>query len=148
MSSWPCCAATTTDVPPVDTNVLFDLVTNDPIWADWSFRQLETHGLGNRLVVNPVVYAELSVGFDRIDKVDAFLGETGIQMIELPRAALFLAGKAFQGYRARGGTKTGVLSDFFIGAHAVVAGLGLLTRDARRCRSYFPKIVLITPGDA
>ena len=148
MNSWPCCAATATEVPLVDTNVLFDLVTNDPIWADWSFRQLETHGLGNRLVVNPVVYAELSVGFDRIDRVDAFLGEAGIQMIEIPRAALFLAGKAFQDYRARGGTKTGVLSDFFIGAHAVVAGLDLLTRDARRYRSYFLKIVLITPGDA
>jgi predicted nucleic acid-binding protein len=80
--------------------------------------------------------------------VDAFLGETGIQMIEIPRAALFLAGKAFQHYRARGRTKTGVLSDFFIGAHAVAAGLGLLMRDARRYRSYFPKIVLITPSDA
>jgi hypothetical protein len=135
-------------VPLVDTNVLFDLVTNDPIWADWSFRQLETHGLGNRLVVNPVVYAELSVGFDRIDKVDAFLGETGVEVIEVPRAALFLAGKAFQTYRARGGTKTGVLPDFFIGAHAVVEGISLLTRDARRYRSYFPTIELITPGDA
>jgi len=148
MSSWPCYAATTTDVPLVDTNVLFDLVTNDPIWADWSFRQLETHGFGNRLVVNPVVYAELSVGFDRIDKVDAFLGETGVEVIEVPRAALFLAGKAFQTYRARGGAKTGVLPDFFIGAHAVVEGISLLTRDARRYRSYFPTIELITPGDA
>jgi hypothetical protein len=135
-------------VPLVDTNVLFDLVTNDPIWADWSFRQLETHGFGNRLVVNPVVYAELSVGFDRIDKVDAFLGETGVEVIEVPRAALFLAGKAFQTYRARGGAKTGVLPDFFIGAHAVVEGISLLTRDARRYRSYFPTIELITPGDA
>ena len=135
-------------MPLVDTNVLFDLVTNDPIWADWSFRQLETHGLGDRLVVNPVVYAELSVGFDQIDKVDAFLGETGVEMIEIPRAALFLAGKAFQSYRARGGTRTGVLPDFFIGAHAVVGEMGLLTRDARRYRTYFPTILLITPGDA
>jgi predicted nucleic acid-binding protein len=135
-------------VPLIDTNVLFDLVTNDPIWADWSFRQLETHGLGNRLVVNPVVYAELSVGFDRIDKVDAFLGGTGVEVLEIPRAALFLAGKAFQTYRARGGTKTGVLPDFFIGAHAVVEGISLLTRDARRYRSYFPTVELITPGDA
>lgn len=148
MSSWPCCVATTTEVPSIDTNVLFDLVTNDPIWADWSFRQLETLGLGDRLVVNPIVYAELSVGFDRIDKVDTFLGETGVEVIEVPRAALFLAGKAFQGYRARGGIRTGVLPDFFIGAHAVVEGVALLTRDARRYRTYFPTITLITPGDA
>ena len=83
-------------MPLVDTDVLFDLVTNDLIWADWSFRQLETHGLGDRLVVNPVVYAELSVGFDQIDKVDAFLGETGVEMIEIPRAALFLPARRFR----------------------------------------------------
>lgn len=147
MSSWPCCAATT-DVPLVDTNVLFDVVTDDPTWADWSVRQLEVQALRERLVINPVIYAELSVGFDRIEEVDAFLVGTGIEVDEMPRTALFLGGKAFQSYRARGGTKTGVLPDFFIGAHAVVEGVGLLTRDVGRYRSYFPKIRLITPGDA
>lgn len=147
MSSWPCCAATT-DVPLVDTNVLFDVVTDDPRWADWSVRQLEIQALRERLVINPVIYAELSVGFDRIEEVDAFLVGTGIEVDEMPQTGLFLAGKAFQSYHARGGTKTGVLPDFFIGAHAVVEGVGLLSRDVGRYRSYFPKIRLITPGDA
>ncbi|MGH6917615.1 MAG: type II toxin-antitoxin system VapC family toxin [Geminicoccaceae bacterium] len=135
-------------MPLIDTNILFDLITNDPIWGDWSLRQIESQALQDRLVINPVVYAELSVSFDRPEEVDAFLGGAGIEVDEMPRPALFLAGKAFQTYRARGGTKTGVLSDFFIGAHAVVEGISLLTRDSRRYRSYFPAIVLITPGDA
>jgi predicted nucleic acid-binding protein len=132
----------------VDTNVLLDVVTNDPIWADWSQRQLEKLALETRLAVNPVVYAELSIGFQRIAEVDAVLDQTGIGVEEIPRPALFLAGKAFVDYRARSGTKTGVLPDFFIGAHVVVAGLALLTRDAGRYRTYFPTIRLITPGDA
>jgi len=129
----------------VDTNVLFDVVTNDPIWADWSLRQLEIRALRGRLVVNPVVYAELSVGYQSIEEVDAVLDAAGIDLVEIPRAASFLAGKAFQTYRARGGTKTGVLPDFFIGAHAVIEDISLLTRDTGRYRSYFPKIRLITP---
>ncbi|MGH6919641.1 MAG: type II toxin-antitoxin system VapC family toxin [Geminicoccaceae bacterium] len=132
----------------VDTNVLLDVVTSDPVWADWSQRQLEQLALRTRLAINPVVYAELSIGFQRIDEVEAILAATGVEIEEIPRPALFLAGKAFQAYRARGGTKTGVLSDFFIGAHAVIEGTSLLTRDVRRYRSYFPTITLITPGDA
>jgi predicted nucleic acid-binding protein len=135
-------------VPLIDTNVLFDLITNDPIWADWSLRQIDMQALHDRLVINSVVYAELSISFDRFEEVVAFLGGAGIEVDEMPRAALFLAGKAFQTYRARGGTKTGVLSAFFIGAHAVVEGMSLLTRDIGRYRSYFPTIMLITPGDA
>jgi predicted nucleic acid-binding protein len=135
-------------VPLIDTNVLFDLVTGDPIWADWSARQLRILSAQSKLIVNPVIYAELSVGYQRVDEVDAALDAAGIELVETPRAALFLAGKAFQTYRARGGPRTGVLPDFFIGAHAVVEGLGLLTRDRRRYRSYFPTIILITPGDA
>lgn len=135
-------------MPLVDTNVLFDVITDDPIWADWSVRQLEIQALQEQLIVNPVVYAELSVSFDRLEEVDAFLDGTGIDVADIPRPALFLAGKAFQTYRARGGPRTGVLPDFFIGAHAVVEDVGLLTRDARRYRSYFPSIRLITPGDA
>jgi len=132
----------------VDTNVLFDLVTDDPVWADWSARQLRILSARGTLIVNPVVYAELSVGYDRVDEVDAALDAAGVELVEIPRPALFLAGKAFQSYRARGGTRTGVLPDFFIGAHAVVEGLSLLTRDTRRYRSYFPRITLIAPGDA
>jgi predicted nucleic acid-binding protein len=133
----------------VDTNVLLDLFTNDPIWGDWSARQLRALSARGRLIVNPVVYAELSVGYDRVEDLDAVLGTAGIELVEVvPRAALFLAGRAFQKYRARRGTRTGGLSDFFIGAHAVVEGIALLTRDARRYRSYFPGIVLITPGEA
>lgn len=135
-------------MPLVDTNVLFDVITDDPIWADWSVRQLEIQALQEQLIANPVVYAELSVSFDRLEEVDAFLDGTGIDVADIPRPALFLAGKAFQTYRARGGPRTGVLPDFFIGAHAVVEDVGLLTRDARRYRSYFPSIRLITPGDA
>jgi hypothetical protein len=135
-------------VPLVDTNVLLDLVTGDPIWADWSARQLWILSARETMFVNPVIYAELSIGYDRVDQVDATLALAGVALVEIPRAALFLAGKAFQSYRARGGTKTGVLPDFFIGAHAVVAGIALLTRDARHYRAYFPTIRLITPGDA
>ena len=135
-------------MPLVDTNILLDLFTNDPIWADWSARELRILSAQEALVVNPVVYAELSVGFDRIEDLDAALATAGVDLLESPRAALFLAGQAFQTYRAQGGTRTGVLPDFFIGAHAVVAGMSLLTRDTRRYRSYFPTVVLITPGDA
>ena len=135
-------------MPLVDTNVLLDLFTNDPIWADWSARELRILSAQEALVVNPVVYAELSVGFGRIEDLDAALATAGVDLLESPRAALFLAGQAFQTYRAQGGTRTGVLPDFFIGAHAVVAGMSLLTRDTRRYRSYFPTVVLITPGDA
>jgi predicted nucleic acid-binding protein len=148
MRSWRCCAATTTDVPLVDTNVLLDLFTNDPIWGDWSARQLRSLSAQGRLIINAVVYAELSAGYDRLEDLDAALVTTGVELVETPRPALFLAGKAFQRYRARGGTKTGVLADFFIGAHAVLQGFRLLTRDARRYRSYFPDIMLITPDDA
>jgi predicted nucleic acid-binding protein len=135
-------------VPLIDTNVLFDLITNDPIWADWSLRQIDMQAMRERLAINPVVYAELSISFDRFEEVDAFLEGAVIEIDEVPRAALFLAGRAFREYRSRGGTKTGVLPDFFIGAHAVVEGISLLTRDAGRYRSYFPTIRLITPGDA
>jgi predicted nucleic acid-binding protein len=132
----------------VDTNVLLDVVTADPVWTDWSQRQLETLELQTRLAINLVVYAELSIGFQRIDEVNAVLAVTDVEIEEIPRPALFLAGKAIRDYRARGGAKTGVLPAFFIGAHAVVARTALLTRDARRYRAYFPSITLITQADA
>jgi len=135
-------------VPLVDTNVLLDLFTNDPIWADWSTRQLRILSAREALIINAVVYAELSVGYDRVEALDAVLTTISVELVEIPRAALFLAGRAFQTYRARGGSRSGVLPDFLIGAHAAVAGVTLLTRDARRYRSYFPTITLITQGDA
>lgn len=130
----------------VDTNVLLDVVEDHPQWADWSQQQLEAAALNHQLVINAVVYAELSIGFRRIEEVEAVLAETQILLEEIPREALFLAGKVFQRYKARGGTRTGVLPDFFIGAHAAVLDIPLLTRDARQYADYFPKLELIAPA--
>jgi predicted nucleic acid-binding protein len=129
----------------IDTNVLLDLVTNDPKWANWSLEQLEAAALKGPLVINAVIYAELSVRFATIEAVDRLLEGTGIALAPTPRPALFLAARAFQRYRALGGTKTGVLPDFFVGAHAAVMGWTLLSRDRRRYRTYFPKVDLVTP---
>ncbi|MCX8997910.1 type II toxin-antitoxin system VapC family toxin [Rhizobiaceae bacterium BDR2-2] len=129
----------------VDTNVLLDLVTDDPKWADWSIARLEAASLAGPLLINDVVYAELSVRYERIEDLDAFLDEAGLERVAMPRAALFLAGKVFAHYRKAGGSRTGVLPDFFIGAHAAVEGLSLLTRDIGRYRTYFPSLTLIAP---
>lgn len=129
-----------------DTNVLVDVVKNDPDWADWSQRQLEAAAASDELAINAVVYAELSVGYRRLRDLDAMLAAAGIVLMQIPRPALFLAGKAFQRYRRAGGTKTGVLADFFIGAHAVIEDAALITRDATRYRTYFPGIMLIVPN--
>ena len=129
----------------VDTNVLLDLVTNDPVWADWSIAQLDAASLMGPVVINDIVYGELSVRFARIEVLDDFLGAAAIAIAPMPRAALFLAGKAFQRYRASGGKRSGVLPDFFIGAHAAVAGVRLLSRDGQRYRANFPTVELVTP---
>jgi len=129
----------------VDSNVLLDLLTDDPKWAGWSERQLETESFKAPLFINDVIYAELSVRFERIEDLDAILEEAGISIRAIPREALFLAGKAFLNYRQAGGGKTGVLPDFFIGAHAAVAGERLITRDYGRFSSYFPTVTLVTP---
>ncbi len=129
----------------VDSNVLLDLVTDDPRWADWSIQQLDAASLRGDLVINDVIYAELSVRFATIETLEEVLDEARVSVAAIPRAAVFLAGKAFQRYRAAGGTRTGVLPDFFVGAHASVVGLALLTRDPQRYRSYFPAIDLMTP---
>ena len=131
----------------VDTNVLLDVVTNDEAWADWSQRQLDAAAIRGPLLINDVVYAELSVGFLRMEEVDEMIGIAQLDLTPLPREALFLAGKVFQRYRSSGGTRTGVLPDFFIGAHAAIARIPLLTRDARRYRTYFPTLQLIAPTD-
>jgi predicted nucleic acid-binding protein len=131
----------------VDANVLLDLVTDDPNWAGWSIGALDTASLRGPLLINDVIYAELSVRYERIEDLDTFLDGTSIEIEATPRAALFLAAKAFVQYRKSGGSRTGVLPDFFIGAHAAVAGLPLLTRDIGRYRTYFPSLALITPED-
>jgi predicted nucleic acid-binding protein len=129
----------------VDTNVLLDLVTDDPNWAEWSLARLEEAALAGPVLINDVVYAETSVRYERIEDLDAMLADAMIDIAPTPRPALFLAGKAFRQYRAAGGVRTGVLPDFFIGAHASIEGWPLLTRDARRYRTYFPKLALIAP---
>lgn len=129
----------------IDTNVLLDLVTDDPVWAGWSIGQLEAASLDGPLLINDIVYAELAVRYDRIEDLEAFIAEAGLKIAAIPRAALFLAGKVFTQYRRAGGSRTGVLPDLFIGAHAAVADVPLMTRDAGRYRTYFPKLQLIAP---
>ncbi len=130
----------------VDTNVLLDVVEDDQAWADWSQRQLDDLGLRERLCVNAVVYAELSLAFSRIEELEQVLADGDFEVAEIPREALFLAAKAFLRYRRQAtGPKVGVLPDFFIGAHAAVTGMSLLTRDAKRYQTYFPTVRLISP---
>lgn len=129
----------------VDTNILLDIAGDDPAWGDWSYAQLDAAAKRDRVAINPVIYAEFSVGYARIEEVEALLVAIALPVLPLPREALFLAGKVFLDYRRRGGTKTGVLPDFFIGAHAAVARMPLLTRDAGRYRAYFPTVEVIAP---
>lgn len=129
----------------VDSNVLLDLMTDDKRWADWSQAQLEQASSAGPLLINNVIYAEISTRHSTVEAADAMLRDLDIDLVVIPRTALFLAGKAYLRYRANGGVRTGVLSDFFIGAHAAVERLPLLTRDARRYRRYFPTVELITP---
>lgn len=129
----------------VDTNVLLDLYKSDPVWMPWSLRQLLSLRTDPGLAVNFVVYAELTGHPSEPSHVDEFLESLGITLADIPRPAARLAGEAFRTYRQRGGTRTGVLPDFFIGAHAVAKGWTLLTRDAGRYRTYFPDIELICP---
>jgi predicted nucleic acid-binding protein len=121
----------------VDTNVLLDLGTDDPDWAEWSIEQLESALLQGPLLINDLGYAELAVRYSRIEDLDAFLNEAGPEITAIPKAALFPAGKVFTRYRKSGGTRTGVLPDFFIGAQAAVRKLPLLTREVGRYRTYF-----------
>lgn len=129
----------------VDTNVLIDVLQDDPKWADWSIAQLRAQAQVHALAINPVIYAELSLAFDSHDALDSAVAGMDLTMAEIPRPALFLAGKAFVRYRREGNARQNVLSDFFIGAHAAVQGWPLLTRDVRRYRNYFPTVRLIAP---
>lgn len=129
----------------VDTDVLIDVLEDDPEWADWSIAQLRAQSHAHALMINPVIYAELSLTFSTVEMLDAVVDNLGLKMIEISRPALFLAGKAFMQYRRKGGGKSSVLADFFIGAQAAVMGWPLLTRDTRRYQTYFPKVKLIAP---
>jgi len=131
----------------VDSNVLIDVLEDDPVWADWSIQQLRAQSQVHELAINPVIYAELSLAFSHFEALDEAVSNLGLTLLELPRPALFLAGKAFASYRRAGGKKGNVLPDFFIGAHAAVAKLPLLTRDITRYRRYFPTVELIAPQD-
>lgn len=129
----------------VDTNVLVDVLEDDPEWADWSISQLRAHAKVHRLAINPIIYAELSLTFSTVEALDQTLDNLGLALIEVPRPALFLAGKAFVRYRRQGGTKSNVPADFFIGAHAAVSRYPVLTRDTRRYTAYFSDVALIAP---
>jgi hypothetical protein len=129
----------------VDSNVLLDVATRTPEWWQWSLRQLNLAALNGPVVINDVIYAEISSRYPSVDVVDTVVRDIGVDLVPMSRSALFLAGKAYLRYRAAGGVRTGVLSDFFIGAHAAADQLPLLTRDVRRYRSYFPKVELIAP---
>ena len=129
----------------VDSNVLLDLISEDEDWLDWSQAMLADAARDGRLLLNPIVYAEVSVGYVRMEEFEEALPPTFIERRPLPWEAAFLAGKCFERYRRTGGTRTAPLPDFFIGAHAAVEGLTLLTRDPRRFRAYFPKLRIISP---
>ena len=129
----------------VDTNVLVDVLENDPDWADWSIEQLQVQSKVHRLAINPIIYSELSLTFSTVEALDQVLDGMELRMLEIPKPASFLAGKAFVQYRRSGGVKNNVLGDFFIGAHAAVSGLPVLTRDTRRYKNYFPRVRLVAP---
>lgn len=129
----------------VDTNVLLDVATDDSEWFDWSARALADEAVKGPLYINAIVYAELSTRYAGVEAVDSFIEQMGVSIKEIPRTAAFLAAKAYGRYRVAGGTRTGVLSDFFIGAHATALDIPVLTRDVRRYRTYFPNLRLVAP---
>ena len=129
----------------VDTNVLVDVLQDDPQWADWSISHLRAQASVHQLVINPVIFAEMSLSFSTLEALDDVVVTMGLELREIPCPALFLAAKAYAQYRKRGGAKQQVLPDFFIGAHAAVEGWPLLTRDATRFRTYFPGLEVLAP---
>lgn len=129
----------------VDANILIDIATDDPAWGKWSAGALEQVARGRQLLINPLIYAEVSVAFSRIEDLDQLLPATVFQREDLPWEAGFLAGKAYLAYRRRGGARSSPLPDFYIGAHAAVRGHMLLTRDRGRYETYFPTVQVIAP---
>jgi predicted nucleic acid-binding protein len=129
----------------VDSNIVLDVFLDDPKWADWSESKLDEYDQLGILYINSIVYSEISVGFKRIEDLESAIVRGGFQMLETPKEALFLAGKAYLKYKKRKGIKRTPLPDFFIGAQAAVQNLDLITRDVSRYQSYFPTVKLITP---
>lgn len=129
----------------VDSNVILDLLLDDPDWSDWSEATLTKYGETGPLFINLVIYSEISVGFERIEELERAIQIAAFQLLEIPKEALFLAGKAFLQYRKSRGIKTSTLPDFYIGAQAAVMDLSLITRDESRYRTYFPTVRLVTP---
>lgn len=129
----------------VDSNVLFDFLSEDEEWNDWSGAMLSEAAHRGAVVINPLIYAELGIRYTRIEDLDEALPADYFMRAPLPWEAAFLAGKCYERYRRRGGTRRSPLPDFYIGAHAAVTGMTLLTRDARRYRGYFPKLRIIAP---
>jgi hypothetical protein len=129
----------------VDSNVLLDVLEEDPAWFPWSSEHLAACAEDSTLVINPVIYAEVSIGFERIEELEAALPPDAFERRPLPWEAAFLAGRSFLAYRRSGGARRSPLPDFFIGAHAAVEGLALLTRDPDRYRTYYPRLRLIAP---
>lgn len=129
----------------VDSNVILDVFLDDLQWADWSESMLDKYSSQTSLFINGIIYSEISIGFEKIEELEYSIRRAGFQLIEIPKEALFLAGKVFLKYKKRKGAKTTPLPDFFIGAQAAVLGLDLLTRDVSRYKSYFPSVKLITP---
>jgi len=130
----------------VDANVILDIFTNDPVWADWSEFVLKRYSATHTLYINNIIYAEISVGFERIEELEEAISKTEFKLLPIPKEALFIAGKAFLKYRKKyKGAKLSPLPDFFIGAHAAADNLILITRDTRRFKTYFPTVTLISP---
>lgn len=129
----------------VDSNIILDIVTDDPNWFDWSSDKLTEYAQQTKLNINPIIYAEVSIGFEKIEELEAILPVNYFHRLELPWEAAFLAGKCFVQYRQRGGSRRSPLPDFYIGAHAAIADMILLTRDVSRYRTYFSTLELISP---
>ena len=129
----------------VDSNVILDIFLDDPDWANWSESALSAQSLEKSLCINAIIYSEISIGFEKIEQLESAIQKGGFQLLEIPKEALFLAGKAYLKYKKGKGTKQSPLPDFYIGAHAAVLGLDLITRDVSRYRTYFPTVGLICP---
>ncbi len=129
----------------VDSNILLDILTLDSQWYDWSASKLVMLAESHELIINDIIYTEISIGFERIEDLEETFSGNFFKIMPMPKEALFLAGKAFLQYKSNNGTKNSVLPDLFIGAHASVLGIPLITRDTSRYKTYFPKLRLITP---
>ncbi|MEA3544848.1 MAG: type II toxin-antitoxin system VapC family toxin [Thermodesulfobacteriota bacterium] len=132
----------------LDSCILLDLFTNDPKWANWSEKMLVQYSQTNTLFINSIVYTEVSIGFNEIEELEKAIEQIGIKVLEIPREALFLTGKAFLKYRRSKGTKNAPLPDFFIGAHATISSFDLITRDVKKFKTYFPQVKLIHPNQS